>query len=539
MTDQVETEDDSTGESDGEEESRRDTIKWLHLPILAWAVFVSALLHLAPLLPLLLFEFELDGPEFETHWVEQLEDLEGIGHGMDEGRWADVEDIPRQEEDKTSEQKKPEPKEEPETPEKPEQKDEEKPEPKEEPEEKDEPEEETTPEKPDSVQKAEAQLPERKAPLDKKEPDKPQPSDYFTEGKQLPGVDRGGPNEIPNLKNYGPGNARMTGLVRVDRVRGTPYEDAIRKVLQNVPDFRILAHSTGFDPIDDMNSFFMASARPQYLQHTFLAVRHDKSNEEIKDVLDRRFQADAPWKSYEGKPIRKLVPPAGEYRDPRKILLADEGLTIVSRPEWLEQLVGELPEESPLLEDQKSESRDEKKPKTTGRPSLIDGLRQIERGAASDDTIVLLSGQGLYYTIPGYGNLRNVEGAKLEISNPDAPTLDIDMRFATEGEARKFRQSCPLIKGRIKKQLGWAGNLFKINELLDKVSCESDGKCVNVHGAFTAAEIERVANQLTPFIPRPRGLQGLPPPPPSNDGSSDAGHGTTSEGDTGVGGDTN
>ncbi|MGM0558567.1 MAG: hypothetical protein ACQEVA_19435 [Myxococcota bacterium] len=514
------------------EESRS---RW-KLPVLVWALLASMALHLGPLVPLLMMRIQPEAPEFDMEWADELRDMRGIGHGQSKGRWAELEEMPVPEDEPED---KPEPEEKPEPTEEPEPEPEEKPEPEEEPEpeEKPEPEPEEKPEPDEQPEPQPTPSPvesEERAPLaenkkKKQEPDEDASENYFAEQEKMPGVDRGGPNEIPNLRNYGPGNTRMTGLVRVSKIRGTPYEDGIRKLLENQPDFRILAHSTGFDPIEDMNSFFMASANPQYLQQTFIAVRHEKTDPDMKSLLDSRFQTKADWETHAGRPMRALVPPEGRYQDPRKILLAKQGLAVVTRPEWLPMLTSDLSSDSPLVAS--DEGADSAEQAEVPQASLIGGLEQIERTAERDDTIVLLSGERLYYIVPGYGQLRNVEVAKLMVTNPESPTLDIDLKFRTEDEAEKFVRACPRIKGEIKRQIGFAGRMLKINELLDRLTCRTDGVYANVHAVFTPEQIARVSRQAQMFMPSPPALQGLPPAPekmpdqPSVD--ADAGDGAT------------
>jgi hypothetical protein len=307
----------------------------------------------------------------------------------------------------------------------------------------------------------------------------------------------------------------MTALVRIDRLRGTLYEDQMRQLLQAVPDFRILAHSTGFDPIDDIDSFFMASPRPQYIQYTFLAVRHQKTQDEIKDVLDRRFKDPVPWETKGEFAVRKLIPDNDSYQDPRQIMLARPGLTIVGREGWLDRLAEELPEDSPLREEREKDAKpqDEAPPEEA---TLLDGLAQIERAADDENAIAVMSAQGLVYKIPGLGRM-TFEGVRLAVTNPDSPTVDVDLKFEDAEHANKFANSCGRLRSRIKKSTGMDGFIGRqtgFAGLIDRLKCRADDDYVNIHAVYSAEEIKRLADLAAPWMPKPRALDKLPPPPP-------------------------
>jgi hypothetical protein len=527
-----------------DEESSDETTGWFGLSILAWSLIVSVLLHGLAAAPFLVWEYSPSG-RFETEWIEQFEELEGLGHGMQGGRWASVEDLPDDEEPEEG----PEPEKEPEPEEEPEPKEEPEPEPEDEPEDdpepEDEPEDEPEPE-PEPEPEDEALVAKETAPKpeDTEADNEPAPAEDdedhspFRADQPLPGLEREGPTNIPDLKHYGPGNARITALVRMDRLRDTLYEEPVRKVMQAVPDFRILAHSTGFDPIDDIDSFFMASAKPQYVQHTFLAVRHGKTHDEIREVLDRRFRDPIEWETFGEYAVRRLVPESSDYWDPRKIMLAREGLTLVGKDEWLEELAADLPDDSPLR-DADDDGDGDGADRPAVQATVLDGLAQIERAAEQDGTMAVLSAQGLVYFLPGLGRMR-FEGVRLAVTNPESPTLDLDLKFEDEDEAQKFARSCPMLKARLKKGMGLDGGLASfatkavgLGDLIDKLQCRADADYVNVRAVYTAQQLHTLAAFAVRFVPRPEGLEDLPPPPPPEpepepeEGEPDAGETNT------------
>ncbi|MFW5967045.1 MAG: hypothetical protein ACOCV2_05980 [Persicimonas sp.] len=512
--------DDDVGSDDGQ-------LLWWGLPVLAWSILASILLHGLVAVPFVVGEFGPDPIKTQVEWIEEFEELESIGHGAEEGRWAEMSDLEPPRDDRDDKEDEPEDQKrefgEVEMVSEEEQESEEEQKSNDEPEfDEDEPrevaDEEVAAEQPaaDEPSQDTSRSESESSDADRDSAD----SGAFREDKPLPGVDSGGPSDIPDLKHYGPGNARVTALIRLDRIRGTEYEDSTRRLIEALPDFRILAESTGFDPIDDLDAFFMASADPRYIQKSFLAFRHQKTDRELKQILDNRFREPVPWQSRGDVPVRRLVPESSGYRDPRQIMLAKPGLTVVGEKDWLDEIAQNLPEDSALRE---HESSDDKPASAT----MLDGLAQIERAAAEEDTIAVLSAQGLAYKVPGVGRL-TFEGVRLAITDPDSPSIDVDLRFGSEKKARDFEQECPVMKRKLKKGSGLdrgfgslATNAMGIGEVLDKLRCTTEGDYVNIHADYTAKEARTLTGLGASFAPRPPSLNELPPPPAPEEDDKD------------------
>lgn len=345
-------------------------------------------------------------------------------------------------------------------------------------------------------------------------------------------LDRKGPNNLPDMRSFAPGNARMSALVRVDRVRGQPYEDGVRKILRAVPDYRLLLGVPAFDPVRDMDWFFMASPNPQYVQHTFLAVQHRLSTSRVRELVDRRYPDPPAWKTFQEYPVRALVPEHPEYRDPRRIVLAGEGLAMVAKEKLLPGLVEPLSGDSELLA-RASDGRGEERPREPRealpppdqRASLLDGLARIHRVADRDETIILLSARGLVYQMPGVGRLPRFESVRLEVSNPDKPTLNIDLQFQDASRAEQFAGQCPDIRTAIDDAIPFSGALG-LSDKLERLDCRAEDAYVNVHAAYTAREVGELADLAYPFLPRPPVLDELPKPPKN----AEQGEGTSERG---------
>ena len=298
----------------------------------------------------------------------------------------------------------------------------------------------------------------------------------------------------------------MTALVRTDRFRGTELEPYVEDVLRAVPDYYIALEGIDLDPIDEFDAIFMASANPDYLHETFLAVRHRFEVDEMKALLDQRFADQMVWELEGERPVRQLVPPSARYRDPRRLMLAEAGLALVGQPQWFEELLGPVAEDSPLgLELAQTEG---------GPPAfaLMDGLARIEEVAEAEDALVMVSAYGFRLKrIPMVDAIPPFDAARLQIADASAPKLTIDLRLRTEREARDLERNCP----RLKSQLNMVLRFMGLAALVRPLECRRDGQYVIVEGEYTIEEIQHLMERAQPLIQaiHPPSLRGLPEAP--------------------------
>ena len=309
-----------------------------------------------------------------------------------------------------------------------------------------------------------------------------------------------------------------TALVRNDRLRGTPLQEVVTHILKLVPDYRIALDNTDIDPVRDLDSMFMASARPQYIQHTFLAVRHRMSDADMQERLARRFGDGLAWSDYNGIPIRDLIPENEHYQDPRKILLRP-GMAVLTRPEFLGELTRNLPKDSDAR-------------LSEGRATLLDSIAQIE-DAADPETLALVSAMDIRVFIPGLGP-RTFEGIALSVTDAANPHIKIDLKFPKEEDATGFADACPSLKNRI---ISGQKNFMVRNmasNYLDRVTCVANETYVTVEATYTSEEIRSVLGLASMVVPQPMVLSKLPKPPPL---PADAGSDPADAGSDDVGGD--
>lgn len=483
------------------------------LRILARATLFSAFVHTSPLLIALYVMPSPDPLDLDTEWFGEFEDLQAVGHG-NLGREVEF-TLPPKEETPEAPPTQEEPQEIPqeeEKPEEPEPKPEEKPDPpKPKVEKKDPPklaavDKKTPKPKPPEIKKDPPPTPEVKPRPDKKQDPPPKPEQVTTSSRSaesLPGLEYSGPSNLPMLKNYAPGNARMTALIRLDVLRDTPYHEPTKKLLAAVPDYRIILDGSSTDPVRSFDTIFTASANPMYLQETFLVVKHSLGKKALKAQLDARFDGAPEWSTYKGVQTRPIVPASSTYQDPRKVLLADDSTALVARPEWLKTLTADQASDASIRPDFEGDAP----PKFT----MLQSFEHIAN-AAPGDTMVLASFHGLRFMLPGIGTLPRTETLRVSITTPDNPHVTVDLQFKTNAQAKSFADQCPEMQRQLIKSIPGA-RLMRIDAYINRLSCKAEDAYVTVTGTYTQKEFLRALNLATPFLPKPPSLEDLPRPP--------------------------
>src|SRR5204862_4648702 len=90
-----------------------------------------------------------------------------------------------------------------------------------------------------------------------------------------------------SVRSYGPAGSRVTALLRVDRLRDTPYTAAVDALLMRLPDRRDLMQGTDLDLYRDFDALLVATPNPLDPAVTFLAVRHRLSDAALRQELEK------------------------------------------------------------------------------------------------------------------------------------------------------------------------------------------------------------------------------------------------------------
>jgi hypothetical protein len=155
-----------------------------------------------------------------------------------------------------------------------------------------------------------------------------------------------------SVRSYAPEGSRVVALVRLDRLRGTPYADSVDGVLKLLPDRRDLLEGTEIDLYRDVDALLVATPNPLDAFATLLVVRHRLADTALRSALEKGARATGRkliWHSERGRPFAERVaanPDAHDAtaparrRDARLILLAAPRLAVVTPPSYRKLLLG-------------------------------------------------------------------------------------------------------------------------------------------------------------------------------------------------------
>lgn len=141
---------------------------------------------------------------------------------------------------------------------------------------------------------------------------------------------------------WGPEGAQIVVILRNDRLRRSPHEDSVRRVLSSFPDWKSLLGGADLDPIDDVDTLLIASSDPRYVNRTFLAAVHTIPPSAVTRVLSEGFNGAVVWTERDGRLIGE--PDWGpSIVDPRVFVIPTENVFIFSRPEFIAPLLSDAP----------------------------------------------------------------------------------------------------------------------------------------------------------------------------------------------------
>jgi hypothetical protein len=143
------------------------------------------------------------------------------------------------------------------------------------------------------------------------------------------------------LATAAPTGARLVVLMRSDRIRHTAYRDSAEQILEMLPDYwGLLGQAGGRRAVDAFDDLLVATANPLDLTETFLVARYHVSESKARALLDKGSALPITWTTYRGVGLGKRPP--GRFDDPRVILTPAPGLMVLTRPEFVDDLLDGL-----------------------------------------------------------------------------------------------------------------------------------------------------------------------------------------------------
>jgi hypothetical protein len=311
------------------------------------------------------------------------------------------------------------------------------------------------------------------------------------------------PVKPTSIRSYAPEGSRVVALVRLDRLRDTPYAPAVDGLLQRLPDRRDLLEGTDIDLYRDVDALLVATPNPLDAFATLLVVRHRLSDAQLRSALERGARATRRrlvWRFERGRPFaerlpRDADPPGGPRtagpgrRDARLILLAAPRLAVVTPPSYRRLLLGKGPPAGDAGD---------------GWASLI-GRIDAEDSVLPADAVAMLSASGLSAALGPRtigvmgGRLPTPDVATAVLGIEPRPFANVELAFDRADGAAEWADAWPGLRRE------WLSNpivvLTGFAHLLAGVSVTADGPTLRIHLETTRDETIRILSFLAAEIP--------------------------------------
>lgn len=334
-----------------------------------------------------------------------------------------------------------------------------------------------------------------------------------------------------DLRQYGPEGSRVTALVRLDRLRKTPYGPGVDAILSHLPDRRDLLDGTGLDLYDSFDALLIATPNPMDYTVTFLAARHRLSDGDLRAALERGAKATGrviSWKTEFRRPVaerRAKTPVPGATRDNRLIVLPAPGLVVVTPPVYRTMLLRPAkPRTAPP--DAGADGGGEASaaalpPRTDGPPAEGEGWKLLLRRIDAEDSILppkaiamvkandIFSARSLrrgLATMPQVNQLPSglqegpsqatIFGMTVPIvitfvlgADP-APFADVTAEFKTEAQAMVWEREWPALRNKLRVSPYLV--LTGFSALLNRIDLSREGSIIKLHDTATELETQRL-----------------------------------------------
>jgi hypothetical protein len=335
------------------------------------------------------------------------------------------------------------------------------------------------------------------------------------EAPPRPGLDdgedeEGGAAKVTDLKQLGPEGSRFTMLLRVDRLKGTPFAAPVDALLMRMPDRRDLLEGTGLALYDDFDALLISTPNPMDYTVTFLAARHHLSDAAMRSAVDKgaratnrvvawRTEGKRPWGERRARTGSGPVGAVPGTRDERIIVLPASGLVVVTPPTYRALL---------LAKPKHASAADGGAPPDAGAavdggeaaasPSWSSLLKRIdaEDGLLAPNAVAMVTAVDLLKRSTGGRTV--VLGVEIDLPraitavlgrDPD-PFLEITAEFADEAEARRWDTSWPVLQKKLRTNpyvvLGGFGGI------MGRITSSRDGGTAKLRVSATEDETLRI-----------------------------------------------
>jgi hypothetical protein len=325
----------------------------------------------------------------------------------------------------------------------------------------------------------------------------------------------GGPGPT-DLGQLGPEGSRFTLLLRLDRVKGTPYAEPLDAVLVHMPDRRDLLEGTGLSFYDDFEALLVATPNPLDYRVTFLAARHHLADGPMRAAVDRGARATGrvvAWRSEGGRPWGErraragVTPPAA--RDERLIVMPTPGLVVVTPPAYRALLMvpARKPGPPPTSGSDAGAAVNAGDPDAPPAPSWSGLLRRIdtESGLLPANAVAMASAVDLFRRsangpVVFFGVELEVPRAITAVLGVQPePFVDLTATFADEDAARRWEQSWPVLQRKLRTNPYVV--LGGMSSLVSRLTSAREGAIVKLRLTATQDETVRLLQVAASALP--------------------------------------
>ncbi len=296
------------------------------------------------------------------------------------------------------------------------------------------------------------------------------------------------------LTELAPGDASLMLLLRMDRIRGSPFEQSVRRLLEVFYDHKTILWSSDVDLVRDFKSLLIATPNPYRVTETFLAGRYSIPRPVLRRALEKAARFKNKRLRWTRGPDRwrgEIPSPPKLAHDPRAILL-DQTMVMLVDPKHI-----------PLLES------------STGSDAGADGGGWIEKLSLMD----LKGGHG----IEGPGMmLQAISLGRLVRLPPDLPLPDSFqvtigatdptpvkgmLIFSSRTLAAAFLKAIPLRIAQAKKSI--LLRFLGVTALLDAIVFKREERAVYASTQLTGDQVRSLLELFSRMIPQVR-VAGMP-----------------------------
>jgi hypothetical protein len=318
-----------------------------------------------------------------------------------------------------------------------------------------------------------------------------------------------------DLRQLGPAGARFTLLLRVDRLKGTPFAEPVDALLMRMPDRRDLLEGTGLSLYDDFEALLVSTPNPLDYRVTFLAARHRVSDAKMRSAIDSGARATGrtvAWRKEGGRPwgerrANAEAAPAdpAAARDERIIVLPAPGLVVVTPPTYRALLLKRPPK--PAAPDGGADAGGAPVDAAPPAPSWTTLLRRIdaEDGLLGPSAVAMASAVDLFKSRGGAPIA--FLGTSLDIPRlltvvlgvAPEPYVEITGEYEDEDQAQRWEAGWPALQRKLRNNPYIMVGGF--SRVLNGATSTREGKLVKLRLTATTEETARLLRLAAGAIP--------------------------------------